>query len=92
MNSTVQVRIDTKTKNEAQAVLERLGLDISSGVKVFLRQVIETRSLPFSVRTGNGLTKEYEETLLRERASLRKKGANSKVHKTTKSLFKEIGL
>lgn len=52
--TTLQIRIDEKTKRKAKETLESLGLDMSSGVKLFLEQVITTQSIPFSPVTPVG--------------------------------------
>ena len=43
----LQVRISQEEKAEAQAVLQQMGLSLSGGVKMFLRQVVHTKKLPF---------------------------------------------
>ena len=43
----LQVRISQEEKAEAQAVLQQMGLSLSGGVKMFLRQVVRTKKLPF---------------------------------------------
>lgn len=45
--TTLQIRIDQKTKKKAMETFEAMGLDISSGVKLFLNQVIKDEALPF---------------------------------------------
>ncbi|MFA7308759.1 MAG: type II toxin-antitoxin system RelB/DinJ family antitoxin [Patescibacteria group bacterium] len=45
--TTVNVRIDEKTKAEASEVLAGLGLDLSSAIKMFLRQVTTEQGIPF---------------------------------------------
>lgn len=55
-NEQIQVRIDSKTKNEAKQILESLGLDMSSAIKLFFRQIINTRNLPFELRNEDGLS------------------------------------
>ena len=45
--TTIQVRIDEATKNKAAAVLNNLGMDTSTAINVFLRQVIAENGLPF---------------------------------------------
>jgi len=64
--ATIQLRIDSKTKRQAQGILAKLGLDLSSATKLFLSQVIKTKSIPFIAHTENGYTPEYERILLRE--------------------------
>lgn len=45
--TTIQVRIDETTKSQATAVLNNLGMDTSTAINVFLRQVIAENGLPF---------------------------------------------
>ena len=40
-NEQIQIRIDSKTKREAKKVLDNLGIDMSSAVKLFFRQIIK---------------------------------------------------
>lgn len=66
MNKTVQLRIDAKTKREVTHIFKSLGLDISSGVKMYFHQVIKTRGIPFPLLTENGFTLEQEAKILEE--------------------------
>ena len=50
--TTLNVRIEEKTKAQASKTLARLGLDMSSAVKIFLNQVVKEDGLPF-VPTNN---------------------------------------
>lgn len=47
MNTVINVRIDKKTKDSAQKTLASLGLDLSSGIKLFLNQVVTEKGIPF---------------------------------------------
>ena len=88
MNTEViQIRIDAGTKNKAQKVLEGMGFDMSSAVKVFLRQVINTNSIPFTIYTENGFTHFAEKRTLRETKEALKKG---KRYSSTKDAFDDI--
>jgi DNA-damage-inducible protein J len=77
-SSTIQLRIDKKTKEQAQRIFEKLGMDMSSGMKLFLSQVIRTRSIPFVARTENGFTPEYEQFILDEIKDAKKNGMRFK--------------
>lgn len=66
MNTTLQVRIDSKTKKSATKILESLGLDLSSGIKIFLNQVLRSKGVPFLIMTENGFTPEQENKILAE--------------------------
>lgn len=59
-NTTINIRIDSKTKDAAHKTFETLGLDISTAVKMFLRKAVDTNSIPFEVRTENGFTAAQE--------------------------------
>lgn len=74
MTTTVQLRIDSDTKIKAQKILEKLGLDLSSGIKMFLTQVINSSSIPFTPRTANGYTLKREKEILKEAQWTKKHG------------------
>ena len=86
-DSTIQVRIDAKTKKQAKKTLNDIGIDMSSAIKLFLRNVVITQSIPFSLRTENGFTVEYEQMLLREAENATK---YSRGYKTAKELHNDI--
>ncbi len=45
--TTLNIRIEEKAKADANKTLARLGLDMSSAVKLFLYQVVKEDGLPF---------------------------------------------
>lgn len=49
-NVTTSIRIDAETKKAATELLNDLGLDLSSAVNVFLRQVVLQGGLPFQIK------------------------------------------
>jgi len=63
--STLQIRIDKETKVLAKEIFESLGLDMSSGIKMYLRQVVINKGIPFPVLTENGFTLEEEKEILK---------------------------
>lgn len=62
--TTIQIRIDERTKRDSSMILENLGLDLSSAIKVYLKQVIATNGIPFPLLTRNGLTVQQEAEIL----------------------------
>ncbi|WP_195405619.1 type II toxin-antitoxin system RelB/DinJ family antitoxin [Streptococcus constellatus] len=48
--STIAVRVDDKLKAEAVELFDSLGLDMTTAVKMFLIQSVQTKSIPFSVK------------------------------------------
>ncbi len=49
MSTTLQIRLDKKTKEKARKTFSSMGLDMSSGIKLFLTRVINSQSIPFPV-------------------------------------------
>ncbi|HEY5383352.1 MAG TPA: type II toxin-antitoxin system RelB/DinJ family antitoxin [Candidatus Paceibacterota bacterium] len=64
--TTIQVRIDENTKRKAKKVFAEMGLDISSGIKVYLNRVVKDNGIPFVVRTENGYTSAQERQMIKE--------------------------
>ncbi len=56
MTAEVRTRISPQLKTEATAVLADCGLNISDAVRLFLRQVVSQRGLPFKVKVPNATT------------------------------------
>jgi DNA-damage-inducible protein J len=73
--SNIQIRIDEKEKKEAKKVFDKIGLDMSSAIKLFLKQATLRKGLPFLLLTENGLTLE-EESLIIKASSEARKGKN----------------
>lgn len=65
MNTTLQIRIDKKTKDKAQKTFKALGLDMSSAIKVFLNQVATDQCFPFvpSTKRTRRLRKMYDKEI-----------------------------
>jgi len=59
----IQIRIDSATKKEAKKVLDSLGMDMSSAIKIFFRQMIITKNFPCELRGENGFTLRNAEIL-----------------------------
>lgn len=74
MKATVNIRTDVSIKREAQRVFKRMGLDLSTGVNMYLSRVAQDKAMPFTPRTVNGFTPEYEARILRETTYAEKYG------------------
>ena len=48
--ATVFARVEPEVKEQAEIVLERLGLPMSNAVDMFLRQVVIQRGIPFEMK------------------------------------------
>jgi DNA-damage-inducible protein J len=59
--TTLSIRIEEKTKREAQKTLKHLGLDLSSAVNMFLNQVVTEQGIPFKPsRTPKQIRAEWD--------------------------------
>lgn len=70
--NTIQIRIDSKTKEAARKILDGVGLDMSSAVKLFFTNVINRKGIPLDLRTENGFTFAQEEALVSETEEAKK--------------------
>lgn len=49
MTKTLQVRIDDELKEEVDKVLNEIGLDTTTAVRIFLKKVVRDQAIPFPV-------------------------------------------
>lgn len=64
MNTTIHVKIDTQTRNEAKRVAEEFGFTLTALVNALLKQITRTKQLYLSV--GKEEPTEYFKQLMRE--------------------------
>ncbi len=63
--SSVQVRLDTDLKKQAEAIFENLGVDSPTAIRMFFKKVVATHSIPFSLEDSYyHFTKEEEEEIV----------------------------
>ena len=55
MTTNINIRTDSELKANAQVVLADLGLDMSTAINVFLKQVVYKQAIPFEIskKTAN---------------------------------------
>lgn len=62
--STLQIRIDDNLKEQATALFDRLGLDLPTAVRIFLKKAVSENGVPFELKdTARISTKGYESML-----------------------------
>ena len=49
LNTTINVNVDAKIKEEASIILKSLGLNMSTAINMFLVQVVKRDGIPFEV-------------------------------------------
>ena len=54
----LQVRIDADTKKQADALFNELGLDTSTAIRVFIKQALKNKAIPFSIQAKGTEEKE----------------------------------
>lgn len=45
----VQLRVDDELKAQAAAIYDRLGIDMSSAIRMFLKRTVNVNGIPFSM-------------------------------------------
>ena len=54
--AVLQVRVDDELKNQASAIFEQMGLDLSTAVRMFLKRTVAVEGFPFEMMlTESGL-------------------------------------
>jgi len=87
MTTTLQIRIDKKTKDAAQKAFRSMGLDMSSGVKLYLAQVMHTKAIPFPVMSADYWPVEKKRQIIKEAKWALKHG---KMYTSAKELHDDI--
>jgi DNA-damage-inducible protein J len=83
-NAFVRARINEDLKNEAAAVLEKMGLTVSDLVRITLTKVAREKALPFEMHVPNKLTAE---TLAKS-----ERGEDLHAFDNAEALFKDLGI
>ena len=47
--TNINISLDSDIKSEAQELLDSLGLDLATAIKIFLLQTIKRRGIPFAI-------------------------------------------
>jgi DNA-damage-inducible protein J len=80
----IEARIEPKLKAEAESVLADLGLSASEAIRVFYKQVVLRRGLPFDVVIPNASTRRAMRDV--------QAGRGLTEHASTAELRKRLGL
>jgi DNA-damage-inducible protein J len=63
--ANIHVRVKDETKKSASKVLERMGIDMTTAITMYLHQIVITQTIPFRLVTENGLTIQQEREILK---------------------------
>ena len=89
MNSLIQARIDSKVKDDAENIINQLGISLNEAIRMFLMQVIIHKGIPFKPT----LKPEYEpnEMLQQIIADVENKKDLTR-YKNTDEMWQDLGL
>lgn len=77
MGTMLQIRIDEDLKNQATAVYESLGIDLSTAVRMFLKKSVAVNGVPFELR--NEQKKAELRAAIKEMNDISKANGNSEM-------------
>ena len=49
MSSTITIRVDENIKKEAASIFKEVGMDMSTAINIYLKQVIRSNGIPFPI-------------------------------------------
>ena len=74
--TSIFARVDPEIKEQAEMVLNKLGIPMSSAVNIFLRQVVMQNGLPFDVKITHNKPFAFEDLATEELNNEIEKGFN----------------
>ena len=86
LTSTINIRIDKNLKEKSGEILKKIGLDISSAVKMFLNQVVNTKSIPFEPKMHFVMTAKQSKWVKKQVMEAKR----GKAYASAKELFDDI--
>jgi DNA-damage-inducible protein J len=86
----IRFRENSEIKKKATAIIASMGLDLSSALRMFLRQVVKKRTIPF--RLESGFSPEGERAILKaiEEHEEDRKTGKAKTYATAKELLDDL--
>ena len=59
-NALIQFRVDEDLKNEASALFEELGIDLSTALRMFLIRCVKENGIPFDMKLDEEIRKRKQ--------------------------------
>lgn len=88
MAKTGVIRIDEEVKKTAEALLNGVGMSVSTAAEVFFRQMIKKGKIPFDIEMDS-IPNNVTVAAIREGDEMLKKGTGKR-YSSTKSMFDDI--
>ena len=60
VTTNISIRIDTRIKQEAERLFDKLGMSVSGAINIFFRQAIRQQAIPFEIKAKTP-EEEYSE-------------------------------
>jgi DNA-damage-inducible protein J len=80
----IKARVEPKLKAQAERILDELGLDVSGAIRVFYKQVVLRKGLPFDVAMPNEATRRAMRDVQKGRGLIK--------YKDTAEMREKLGL
>ena len=78
LNTTnLNIRVDKDIKHQAEELLHDMGLNLSTAVNIFIRQLIKDGGIPFAISTRSDKTSNYNLPLIRQKLAEAEAASNS---------------
>lgn len=81
----INIRVDDKTKSNAEKILENIGLNMSTAINVFFKAVIRENGIPFQLKNDVFYSEENIKELERRVANIKNGKANFIEHDLIKA-------
>lgn len=85
--TNINIRIEKSLKQEAEKLLEELGLNMTTAITTFLKQTINYRGIPFELKI-----REPNEVTLDTLKNIERNEKLSKEFNNVEDLFKELNV
>ena len=76
----IQVRVDDDLKEEVMSIYEKLGIDLSSAIRMFLKRCVMMKGIPFPMILGKKTVSDEEALkILKECQQISEENGNSEL-------------
>lgn len=65
-SSLIQIRVDEELRRNADELFRDLGLDLATATRLFLRQAVIHKRIPFPITKATGFYSHHNRRILRE--------------------------
>ena len=86
----IRFRENSEIKKRATAIINSMGLDLSSALRMFLRQVVKKKTIPFRMESGYTAQGEQEILSALEEHAKDRKAGKVKTYNNAKELFDDL--